>query len=131
MRKAAFGMLVVLALTFGPVPMGESAKAKKSKRANIGCISIIQQDLDPTRGRASLRVFVGTLILNFQPGKKISNIRIGGKRGWLTPNELAAREPLLIQFRAGAAARVKARIWYNKSTKAVTAFAILFNTPCK
>ena len=125
MRKAVFGMLVVLALTFGSVPIGESATLNYT-----GCINRIQHRLDRTNGRASLSVRVGNKSLNFQTGK-MSKIKIGGVLIWLTPSQLAAREPLLRQFRAGAVARVKARFWYDGSTKALKEFWILFNTPCK
>ncbi len=82
MRKAAFGMLVVLALTFGPVPMGQSATLSYT-----GCINRIEHRLDRTHGRASLSVRVGNKSLNFQTGK-MSKIKIGGTLIWLTPSRL-------------------------------------------
>lgn len=125
MKKAAIGMLVVLALTFGPVPMGESAKVTYT-----GCINRIEHRLNVARGYASVSVVVGNKRLNFWEGDKMSKIKVGGFRRFLKPSELAAREPLLRQFRAGAAAKVKAKVWYNDSTNAVTEFSIRFNTPC-
>ena len=55
------------------------------------------------------------------------------KRGvgyYLTYRQLAAWEPVLANFRAAAAAKFKANITYEKSSKKVTDIWILFKQPC-
>ena len=123
MKKAAIGMLVVMALSFGPVPMGESARV-----SHTGCITRFEHRLSGTGDRVVVAMRVGNKLFIFQ--EKMGKIKQGGRLKWITSSVLAAWEPVLAQFRAAAVAKVKVRLWYDDSSKWVKDFFIQFNQPC-
>ncbi len=78
MKKAVVGMLVVLVLSFGSVPMGESAT-----KSHVGCIANVFFRVNSSHGKVAVAVYVGNKSLIFWEGK-VGKIRIGGNARWLT-----------------------------------------------
>ena len=120
MKKAAIGMVVVLALTLGLALPGESARVSQT-----GCITRFRHGLSST-GKVTVGVSVGNKWFTFYPTRMKQTLRF-----WLTPAQLAAWEPMLAELRTAAATKAKVIFYYDDSSKWVRLFYTIFNQPCK
>ncbi len=118
MKKTAFGMLVVLALTLGLASRGESATV-----STTGCVSRFRYNIG-TNGTVAPMVHVGQKVFWFQP----NGIKLGAPF-MLNLDQLAKWAPILAQFRDAAARNVKTRVYYDSSSKWVKRFE-LYRTRC-
>src|SRR4051794_1126805 len=106
MKTLIFGSLLFLAVSFLPLKQAEAATVDET-----GCVTILSHH-HRSDGAMSALVRVGGKWLYFHE----NDIRVSGPVVFLTRAQVAAWETLLAEFRAAAAAKVKARIWYDDGT---------------
>ncbi len=123
MKKAAIGMLVVLALTLGLASPGESIR----ERHYTGCLTQVSQVIS-SPDRIAVTVYVGNKKFSFRRDR----IKMGVRAGFMNYKQMTRWEPVLAQLRAAGIAKVKVTIRYDTevSDGRVSGIYVRFNQPC-
>jgi len=120
MQSIFIAALFFSAVYFFPLKVAESATVDE-----IGCVTILSHHHRSDAAMSAL-VRVGGKWLYFHENE----IRVSGPVVFLTRAQVAAWETLLAEFRTAAAAKVKARIWYDNATNVLSAHTVDFDKPC-